>query len=95
MNSKRKAKSLRFSSHSSKVFRQFAYSYDVKVSKSINLGTLTSVKRLAKSPIGFSVSYIDCSAIKWFYRLRHSATEIDNISVVLLVKQLDRPHKSG
>ena len=42
MNSKRKAKSLRFSSHSSKVFRQFAYSYDVKVSKSINLGTLTS-----------------------------------------------------
>ena len=64
MNSKRKAKSLRFSSHSSKVFRQFAYSYDVKVSKSINLGTLTSeapsqidiiwlgelVKRLGNSP---------------------------------------------
>jgi len=42
MNSKRKAKSLRLSSNSSKVFRQFAYSYDVKVSKSINLGTLTS-----------------------------------------------------
>ena len=64
MNSKRKAKSLRFSSHSSEAFRQFAYSYDVKVSKSINLGTLTSeapsqidiiwlgelVKRLGNSP---------------------------------------------